>query len=320
MMTRSRTRVVLVLCTLVMSMAMQSAGLCQQADFDWASARDLYPGIKHASLILSSPRPMKINALRIDTTTPGLRFYTTPRQEPWVENQTETTRQSTRDFLRTSRNTDRKLAVAINADAFSPWPAPWDKETSTNLLGLAVSEGVKVSPGGGTASFMVSKDGSVSMAQTTVDNDVANIRTAVSGFGFCLKDGNPVVEGADLHPRTGIGLSRDSRYVIFLTIDGRRPSSQGATTREVGSWLKHFGACTGINMDGGGSTTMAWWNPGSNGSDKCKLLNSPCGNGANAMWMTAESEPSLFKPTERRNGNNIGVYYCPALGFSRTRK
>ena len=82
----------------------------------------------------------------------------------------------------------------------------------------------------------------------------------------------------------------------MMTIDGRQFASAGATTGDVGSWLKHFGAYTGINMDGGGSTTMAWWNPNNAGSDKSELLNYPVGTG----WGFRR---------ERTVGSNFGVYY-----------
>ncbi len=41
-------------------------------------------------------------------------------------------------------------------------------------------------------------------------------------------------------------------------VDGRQPGySEGATLPEMGNLLKAHGAYTGINMDGGGSSTMA---------------------------------------------------------------
>ena len=57
------------------------------------------------------------------------------------------------------------------------------------------------------------------------------------------------------------------------------------------------------NMDGGGSTTLAWWYPSSEDADKCKLLNSPVGNGSRRNNSRRSSSP----PTERANGNNLGV-------------
>ena len=89
-----------------------------------------------------------------------------------------------------------------------------------------------------------------------------------------------------------------TRFVYFMTIDGRQFASEGATTSDVGAWLLHFGAYTGANMDGGGSTTMAWWDPDAAGADKSVLLNHPRGGG--------------FFDSERHNGNNLGVYFVAA--------
>ena len=273
----------------------------QTGTYDWCGVKELYPGIKHVETKVDSPRKMVINAMQIDTATSGLKFYTTPRCTTWAENSTETRRQTTREFIRKSQATDKKLVVAINADAWNPWiPSEWSQETKRNLLGLAISEGALVSPGSGRPSLIFGKEGTVSMATTRQDYDSSNTQTAVSGFAFCLSEGTPLPGGDDLHPRTGTGLSQDSRYVYFITIDGRQPASEGAKTGELGSWLKYFGAHTGINMDGGGSTTMAWWDPNASDSDKCKLLNNPRGSGG---WS--------ILTTERCVGSNIGVYYVP---------
>jgi len=59
------------------------------------------------------------------------------------------------------------------------------------------------------------------------------------------------------NPRTAVGLSRDGRYLIMMTIDGRQPGwSDGAVDSETADWLIRFGAYNGLNLDGGGSTTI----------------------------------------------------------------
>ena len=53
------------------------------------------------------------------------------------------------------------------------------------------------------------------------------------------------------------GVSRDGRYVYLLVIDGRQGGwSKGASTTDLGRWLKQLGAWDGINLDGGGTATM----------------------------------------------------------------
>jgi len=274
--------------------------------YDWNSSRQLRSGIQYAHIKLFAPRKIVVNCLQIDTHTPGLRLYTTPRCTEWVEGKSETIRQTTRNFIRESQQTHQKLAVAINASPFSPWPAPYQKEESTNISGFSVSQGVVVSNQNNIASLFVSKNGMPKIAKVSAEVDISEIETAVSGFGLCLVDGKTIVSGTDLHPRTGIGLSKNGQYVFFLTIDGRQLASFGATVQDVGNLLKMFGAYTGINMDGGGSTTMAWWDPTMPGTDKCQLLNQPVGNGDD--YKKTEETP-IFTPTERANGNNLGVYF-----------
>ncbi|MBM4094813.1 MAG: phosphodiester glycosidase family protein, partial [Planctomycetes bacterium] len=235
--------------------------------------------------------------------TPGLRLHTTSRRDEWVAGKTETNRQTTRDFLRQSRAGGIPTVLAINADAFSPWPAPYDQPTPTDLAGLAVATGTVVSQGSGSPSLIQRKTGSLKIEATGPDTDTSDMELAVSGFALCLDNGQPISSGDDLHPRTGLGLSQDGRYLVAVAIDGRQPESLGATTQELGRWLRHFGAHRGINMDGGGSTTLAWWDPSSEDADKCRLLNRPVGNGVRAERLPAV----LFVPTERANGNNLGV-------------
>ena len=108
----------------------------------------------------------------------------------------------------------------------------------------------------------------------------------------------------ELNPRTGLGLSLDCRYLVALTIDGRQPASEGASRQEVGQWLRYFGAYNGINMDGGGSTTMAYWDAALPDEDKSRLLNRPVGDGRPFDRDAAIGE---FISTERANGNHLGI-------------
>ena len=72
---------------------MFSTAFGQTGSYDWGAASQLgsHAGIQRAYVAVSSPRNMKINCLRIDTRTPGLRFYTTP-QSGSMETMTQTSR------------------------------------------------------------------------------------------------------------------------------------------------------------------------------------------------------------------------------------
>jgi exopolysaccharide biosynthesis protein len=60
------------------------------------------------------------------------------------------------------------------------------------------------------------------------------------------------------HPRTAIAYLGKKR-VLFITVDGRNEQSAGMSLPELASIIKWLKAKDGINMDGGGSTTM-WIN------------------------------------------------------------
>lgn len=272
---------------------------------DWQSARTIAPGIVHRRWRLSTPRPLVVNAVRVDGRSPGVGFRATGRIESWENGKTETRRQTVRDFIADERRRGVPLAVAINADAFS-LTTGFDREDPTDILGLAVAAGEPVSRPSGTPSLVVTKSGELKIEKVAKDADLSAIDVAVSGFGLCLQDGTPLPGGKDLHPRTGFGLSKDRRFLFLMAIDGRQPESAGATTEELGTLLSQVGAADGINMDGGGSTTLAWWNPA---TDAVELLNQPVGDGA--AWPAA-ADPSTFRPTERTNGNNFGVSLAPS--------
>jgi hypothetical protein len=58
------------------------------------------------------------------------------------------------------------------------------------------------------------------------------------------------------HPRTGIGFSKDSTTIYLFTVDGRQSLSKGMTLEEFADLMIAEGVHFGLNLDGGGSTTM----------------------------------------------------------------
>lgn len=95
---------------------------------------------------------------------------------------------------------------------------------------------------------------------------------AISGEAMLLRRG-AIKVGDDriLHPRTAVGIDRDTGEVLLLVIDGRQPHSRGYTLVELARLMKKLGAESALNLDGGGSTTMA----GLNRKDDFKVLNRP---------------------------------------------
>jgi len=61
----------------------------------------------------------------------------------------------------------------------------------------------------------------------------------------------------DRHPRTAVGFTADSTTLFLFAVDGRQPGfSIGMSLPELANYMMGWGVAEGINLDGGGSTTM----------------------------------------------------------------
>ncbi|NLV77563.1 MAG: phosphodiester glycosidase family protein, partial [Tissierellia bacterium] len=90
--------------------------------------------------------------------------------------------------------------------------------------------------------------------------NLENIKFAIGGGSIILKNGVPTNSNINIkgdHPRTGIGITEDGKELIIATIDGRHISYKGVSQEVFAQILKDLGAYNAINLDGGGSTTMA---------------------------------------------------------------
>ena len=251
---------------------------------EWTTA---YDGVELASWIEYDEPLRKIFAARVDLTAPGISVKTSAPNENFAPEERETYRQTTPQFLKESG-----LKLAVNANFYSPFNAETIRQGGdSNVHGLAVSDGfVESRPQEGFPSFIVKKDGDVEIRVVEPDEDLSDVAQAVSGNRVVLKDGEVVADSDKAtHPRTAVGYSKDKRYLYFVVIDGRQKNySVGASYEDVGAALKFCGADFGLNLDGGGSTTMAVL--GDDGEPV--VLNSP-----------ANGTPDLL----RFNGNSIGV-------------
>jgi hypothetical protein len=273
--------------------------------YDWANAQPLgdTPGVLVATLTRPSFRPseqnLNLTALRVDLSTPGLRLSSTGPISDWQADSRETLTRTTRDFLTSSRQNGVPVVAAINTAFFNLTND--NQAVPTNLLGFAVSEGKLVSPNQTAYPYFLQDPitGARLVREATNSPDPSGLNVAFAGManGIVLWDGlvSGPAEPADpiLNARTGVGLSRDNRFLTLLTVDRRLrsfsgPTFWGAGIKDVGTLLAGFGSYTGLNLDGGGSTQMAWWDPA---SQSAQLLNSP-----------------LFG-SERHVGSNLGIVY-----------
>lgn len=98
--------------------------------------------------------------------------------------------------------------------------------------------------------------------------DRGRLTMIVGGWPRVVTDGRNVAAAADSvegtfprfsaqrHPRSAVGFSRDSSIVYLVTVDGRQDASAGMTLVELGDFLVSIGVVQGLNLDGGGSTTL----------------------------------------------------------------
>lgn len=85
--------------------------------------------------------------------------------------------------------------------------------------------------------------------------------SAMTGRVWLLNDGEITAPDRDRylwrrHPRTIAGFTWDGKLVM-LTVDGRSKESFGATMREAAAITRDLGLRDAMNLDGGGSTTLA---------------------------------------------------------------
>lgn len=89
---------------------------------------------------------------------------------------------------------------------------------------------------------------------------------AVGGGPWLVKNGRVLVDSKDegfnagftggRNPRTAAGVTRDGKLVL-ATVDGRQDMSKGMSLAELAGVMLAQGCVEAINLDGGGSTTMA---------------------------------------------------------------
>jgi exopolysaccharide biosynthesis protein len=172
----------------------------------------------------------------------------------------------------------KNAIVAINADFF-------DMGGTNIMRGLCIKDGVFVHGTGDRPWVGFTKDGKTVMGlPEDYETHKDSLIQAVGGSHILLKNDGPSnlsigTEFADtIHPRTALGVTPDGDVVLMI-VDGRQPeTSNGATLADLAFLLGTFGCSDGINLDGGGSSTMIIRN-GSNYSTK----NSPSAGSLRAV-------------------------------------
>ncbi len=280
-----------------------------------------FVGILLHEITYDQPRPLVIRVAEIDLTAKGISFLVTPGNgdpngdEPGDPNN-ETTRQTTLTFLN-----EQNAQLAINASFFKMGIA------DTDNVGLVVSRGEQVSPFRGEwTAINIDKDNNPTIIHGQDDTfiitspppdkspdkspnkspDQVQLYNAITGSDPIVTDGKPIEDQPDrtffttAHPRTAIGITNHNT-LLLVTVDGRQPGfSEGIPLNELAQLMIELGAVQALNLDGGGSTTMAIADP------EPRVLNFPSSK-------DEEGNPGVL----RKNGTNLAVFATPNPDYVR---
>jgi exopolysaccharide biosynthesis protein len=242
-----------------------------------------YVGITYFDRTETSPRSVHMHIVQVDLAAPGLRFKLSP-----PAGGREVVRQTTLEYL-----AQEEAQVAINAHFFLPFPST---DRDAWLVGIASSEGRVYSAFeapeqsfalvADAAGLNIDRENHAAIVHRDRLEGVA-LWTTVSGSAQIVTEGAktvPVYKDSQhangvLTPggpgnystekswydavtaRTAIGLSRDGRTLTLFTVDVRG-GSEGMRVGEVADLLmKDYGVWNALNLDGGGSTSMAMEDP-----------------------------------------------------------
>ncbi|MEA1901386.1 MAG: phosphodiester glycosidase family protein [Thermodesulfobacteriota bacterium] len=198
--------------------------------------------------------PWNIHVLKIDLTDPDISLRPILANDSWGPYMETTSSMAART---------RALA-AINAD-YSGFTGP--PEGTTIIEGIQYD--IEQYPRS-TLAFSANKGLADIGIWTSTESLPGWVYNAISGGPTILRDGiydwDPYNENfledfklakRARQPRTGAALSVDGNTLILAVVDGRQPAiSVGMTAEEFTNLLIEMGGYTGMDFDGGGSTTM----------------------------------------------------------------
>lgn len=98
-------------------------------------------------------------------------------------------------------------------------------------------------------------------SDSTKTYDTSNFKMMIGGHTILVNEGKTTAFSRDVsslggyRSRTGLGYSKDGRYVYMITVD-KKDDSMGMSLKEFQSFMISIGVWKGLNLDGGGSTQM----------------------------------------------------------------
>lgn len=252
--------------------------------------QSLFPGVTYLRKDITVPRANVVHVMAIDLQTAKLEFLVTPSPNTSNVLCTRVTSKFLEEF---------KVHVAINGGYFSYVDASVDPNIYCPNGGLPVRVSDYAASRGKIYSPQKTAQPIIYIGQrnqVTINKEQGKVFNAISGDRIVVENGVVVKNLAANapNPRTAVGLSKNARWLTLMVVDGRQAGySEGVTFPELAELLISFGVHTGVNMDGGGSSTMSI--KGFDG--KARNLNSPI---------------DMAKPgRERAVANHLGLFIRP---------
>jgi hypothetical protein len=250
-----------------------------------------YLGITLITRTETTPRPETMHIAEVDLTAPGIGFQFTP-----PGGSLETVRQTTLDYLNQQHaqfsingmfflpfpSTDPNAMLvgfaASNGNVYSSFEAPVQSYAIvTNSPGLNIDSSNHAGIVHDDPTFA---DGKHVLENVTLGNALAGSAQIVTNGvktipvyadaahpDGLLTPGGPANYSNNnswyelTNARTAIGLSQDNKTLVLFTVDNAG-GSRGMTVGEVADLLIHdYGVYNALNLDGGGSTSMAMQDP-----------------------------------------------------------
>ena len=222
-------------------------------------------GVRYEHKVRQEPRPLHIHVLEMDLATSNLTFAAIPGDDPDGDGPAEVALEHPRELA--------KRAGAIAAINTAAWAMLTDPATgkkpgysigkAADVSGWVAQSGRLISPPqSGYWSVWLDSSNQLKMGMIASEKELLEkgiqAKWAVSGFRGILKDAKVLVEPSEVrHPRTAVGLSQDSKKFVWIVVDGRQKGyREGVSEEELANLLLESGCSEGINLDGGGSSSM----------------------------------------------------------------
>ncbi len=220
-------------------------------------ARELFHGVHYERAVSDMPRRVTVHKVRVDLDVGGIGFVVTPGDASAGR---EIPARTTSEFL-----DEFDAQLAINGAFFEPfhsnhpldyYPEPGE---AVDVLGRAVANGKVYSDDNADWPTLCLGSNRVEIALGELP---VGVRWAVAGRHLLVDQGEAVAAKGDafnveLHPRTAVGVDERGQTLWLVVVDGRQKNySEGATLKELAALMVHLGAWRGLNLDGGGSSTL----------------------------------------------------------------